>query len=91
MTPDIVMRHQLPILAKEYNACIQGIAQAGEEVKWWTEARKLAFSVACRAACGNLLTQEDVQYLYPLGVVHGDALFAQVRAPCICIMHLYHA
>lgn len=38
----------------------------------------MAFSVACKAAVGDLLTKEDLDYLFPLAEQTGNASFSPV-------------
>jgi hypothetical protein len=56
-------------------------AASGEEVKWYKESRRLTFSAACRAAVGDILTDSDLDEMFPLADVLGQAAFAPVRTP----------
>jgi hypothetical protein len=50
-------------------------------VLWYERMRKIAFSVSCRAALGDLLRAEDIYTLYPMAVAHKNAVFAMVQSP----------
>ena len=49
---------------------------------WRTEAKRLAFTVACRALLGDRISQEDVDHLVPCERAMSEAFFSTVRLPC---------
>jgi hypothetical protein len=78
--------------SESFSACIICItcamfryAASGEEVKWYKESRRLTFSAACRAAVGDILTDSDLDEMFPLADVFGQAAFAPV-----CVFSFLH-
>jgi hypothetical protein len=53
-------------------------AVTGEEVKWIEVSKRLTFSAACRAAIGDVLTDDDLDEMFPLAVVLGQGVFSPV-------------
>jgi hypothetical protein len=54
-------------------------AQSGQKVLFHKMIRRAAYRAAVSAALGDLLSQQDVDHLYPIAVTHGEAAFSPVR------------
>jgi hypothetical protein len=80
MSPEMVMSFQMPIMGPDFVSRIHKVAQRGEEVPWRVESRSMAFSVAARAALGDLLTQKDIDTLFPWFEALSKGTFSLVRS-----------
>ena len=49
-------------------------------MEWYEKTRWMTFNVAIQAALGDLLTKEDLEYLFPYVYAHGRAVFSSVRS-----------
>ena len=55
-------------------------ANLGEEMQWYAQVKWMTYNVGLYAALGDLLTQKDLENLFPHADILGRAMFASVRA-----------
>lgn len=64
-------------------------AQKGEEILWRAEAKRMAFTTACRTLLGDIITDEDIEHLLPCEKAIGAAFFELVwRNQCFSKLQL---
>ena len=49
-------------------------------MEWYEKTRWMTYNVAIQAALGDLLTKEDLEYLFPYAYAHARAGFSSVRS-----------
>ena len=85
-------RVQVLVLKESSWACrLVAEGEAGREVKWYREIKWMTFNVIMRALVGtDILSSEDLRYLFPHALQHGRAPFAPVPPPPYLCSELQH-